>query len=1051
MNLADISIRRPVLMTMLIMTLVVLGIFSLTRLGIDLFPKVEFPFVVVTLIYPGAGPEEMETAVCEPVEEEISSISGLRHVTSTAQEGLVFVAAEFDLGVDVDVAAADVREKIDRIRSRLPRDIQDPVIQKFDFAALPIMDFAVSSPKPLEETYRLADEVVKRGLSRVAGVAGIQITGGREKEIRIHLSRKNLKEHNLAPELVIGQIAYHNLNVPTGHIVEGRREITIRLEGEFRNLDDIRKTELSLDKEKKIRLDQIARIEESFKEQRDRSSYNGESSVGVSLIKKADANTVQVAKGVHKELASIRKVLPPDVRIDIARDRSQFIQDSVDDVFGNLIVGALLTAFILFIFLHNLPSTLIAAITIPVSVVSTFILVDFAGFTLNFMSLMGLAISVGILTCNSIVVLENIERYRVMGHSQNEAASKGTREIALAVAASTLTNVVVFTPMAFMSGITGQFFKQFGLTVTFATMISLLMSFTLTPMMAARPVKKSLYLIFAMITWLVIWWRMGIDTAIWCLLVLLLLWLAHSNGWLKLFAKFWDSGYNNLVEDYRRTLSWALDHKGRVISAIVLLFAGSFLLLPLGFIGAEFFPKADQGALSISVEMPVGCSLAETDKVVDIIARRMMKEPYITSVYTTSGRSEGGIGSSGQGVNLGSVVVQMLSRDYRPYSVGEYLETLRPKLADIPAAKITVKEAQSMGGGSESDIQVEIQGHEMDELIALADSVQAAMYREGGMVNIASSWRVGKPELKMTPRRRVIADLGFSPAQIGMTLRNLIEGAVVSKFRQGGEEYDIRVKLDPEDVTRTSDLDALYMKSGDKSVKLSELVEMTNTEGPTSISHKDKERIVYVTADVSGTSPGQAAAKLRKFTDTISLKPGYTIYYGGQTERMEESFSELLKALLLAIILTYMLIAAMLESFKHPFTIMLTLPLGLVGVMLALFLTGNNISMFALMAMVMLVGIVVNNAILLIDYTNERRKAGLGIREALLDACPIRLRPILMTNLASAIGMLPLALGIGAGGEFRAPLAIVSIGGLISSTVFTLYVIPIIYRMFEKE
>lgn len=1051
MNLTDISIRRPILMTMFLLTFVVLGLFSLTRLGIDLFPKVEFPYVIVTIIYPGAGPEEMETTISETVEEEISSISGIRHVTSTAQEGLVFVAAEFDLKVNVDMAATDVKEKIDGIRATLPADIQDPIIQKFDFTTLPIMDLAVSSPKPLEETYRLADEVVKQGLSRVAGVAGITITGGREKEIRVHLSRKSLKEYNVTPEAVIGQIAYHNLNIPAGHIVQGRREITVRLEGEFQSIADIENTEIALDKGRKIRLHQIARIEESFKEQRDLSSFNGESSVGISLIKKADANTVQVAAGVNKELEVIRKALPPDVRIDIARDRSQFIKDSVDDVFGNLIIGALLTALILFLFLHNLPSTLIAAITIPVSVIATFVLIDFAGFTLNFMSLMGLAISVGILTANSIVVLENIDRYRSLGYSQLDAASLGTKEIALAVAASTLTNVVVFTPMAFMSGITGQFFKQFGLTVTFATIVSLLVSFTLTPMMAAYKLKKWLYGFFGIAVLLVIWWRLGVDTAIISILVILLFALARSLGLLSKFAISWDKVFDNLADEYRRTLQWSLNHRWTVISIVVALFIASFMLLPLGYIGAEFFPKADQGTLSITVEMPVGNSLAETDRVVEEIADRMINEPYITSVYTTTGRTEGGFGSSGQGVNLGAIIVRLMDREYRPYSVTEYLEILRPKLADIPGAKITVKEAQAMGGGGGSDLQIEIQGRETNELIAIADSVQSYMRQAGGMVNIASSWQIGKPELKMTPRRNVISDLGYSPGQIGMALRNMIEGSVATKFREGGEEVDVRVKLDPESISGVDDLQSLYLKSGESSVRLSELVEMSNTEGPTSISHKDKQRIVYVSADVSGTSSGQAVTALREYTDKHPLKPGYSIYYGGMTEMMNESFSELLKAMFLAVILTYMLIAALLESFKHPFSIILTLPLGTIGVMLALFLTNTNISMFAMMAMVMLVGIVVNNAILLIDYTNERRKAGLAANEALIEACPVRLRPIIMTNLASIIGMLPLALGLGSGGEFRAPLAIVSIGGLISSTIFTIYIIPIIYRLMERD
>jgi HAE1 family hydrophobic/amphiphilic exporter-1 len=1051
MKLAELSIRKPVMMTMLILSFVVLGVFSLSRLGIDLFPKVEFPFVVVTIVYPGAGPEEMETLVSEPIEEEISSISGLKNVTSTSQEGLAFIAVEFDLDVDVDLAAIDVKDKIDKIRSNLPRDIRDPVIQKFDFAALPILDLAVSSPRPLEETYKLTEDIIKTGLSRVPGVAGITISGGREREIHIHLSKRLLREQAVSLDGVIGQIAAHNLNVPAGHIVEGRKEISIRMAAEFTDLDQLANLELSFDKGKRLRLEQLGWVEDGFKEQRESATFNGEASVGIALIKKADANSVQVAAQVEKELVKIRKELPSDVRIDVARDRSQFIKDSVDDVFGNLIVGALLTAAILFLFLHSLPTTVIAAVSMPISIIATFVLIDFAGFTLNFMSLMGLAISVGILTANSIVVLENIERYRLLGFDIREAASKGTSEIALAVAASTLTNIVVFTPMAFMSGITGQFFKQFGLTVAFSTIISLLISFTLTPMMASRKLGKPTYIIFALTTFLVTWWRMGLDTGLLLLLIVALGGVAMMHGWLDRFARAWDKFYDDLADDYKRSLAWVLDHRKRVIGMTALLLIGSIALLPLGYIGAEFFPKADQGAFAALIEMPVGSSLAETDRIVKLVAERILKEPYLTSVYTSTGRSEGGATSSGQGINLGMIICRMVDKAERPLSVAEFLDQIRPKLADIPGATITVKESQPMGGGGgESDIQVEVLGNDIKILNELTDSLMTHMRSLRGVVNIESSWKLGRPELRVIPDREAISDLGLSPAAVGMTLRNLIEGSVASKFREKGDEYDIRVKLDPAEFGEESDISTVYLKSGDKQIQLSQLVRIESTAGPTTISHKNKQRVVYVTADVSGTTSGQAVNMIRQYTDKLNLPPGHSIYFGGQTERMQESFSELLKAMVLATILTYMLMAAMLESFKHPFTIILTLPLGLIGVFLALFLTGNAISMFALMAMIMLVGIVVNNGILLIDYTNTLRLEGLGLRAAILEACPIRLRPIIMTNLAAIVGMLPLALGIGAGGEFRAPLAIVSIGGLITSTVFTIYVIPIIYQMFEK-
>jgi len=1049
MKIVDLSLKRPILMTMIILALVVLGLFSLSRLGIDIFPKIELPYVIVTIVYPGAGPEEMETLVAEPVEEEVSSIGGVKHVTALAQEGVAVVIIEFNMEMNVDLVAIDVKDKVDQIRTKLPEDIQDPIIQKFDIGALPIMDLAVSSPRPLDETYKLAEDVVKRGLSRVPGIANIELTGGLEREIQVNLSRKKMRAYGITPQQVIAQVAAENLNIPAGHIISGRKEVSIRMAGEFANLDELRRIEIPVKDQGSVRLEDVSWVEDSFKEQRERASFNGEASVGLGIVKRSDANTVAVADDVFKEMDKIRAELPSDVRLDIARDRSQFIKDSVDDLFGNIIVGALLTALVLFIFLHTLSGTVIAAVAIPISVIATFILVDFAGFTLNIMSLMGLSISVGILVSNSIVVLENIQRYLGMGHNHKEAAALGTNEIALAVAASTLTNIVVFVPMAFMSGITGQFFKQFGLTVTFATLVSLLVSFTLTPMMAAYPIKKGVYALLGIVAALVIWWRMGMDTMLMFLAVCLLGVLAQSFGLIKKFEQLWEQFFDGIIESYKNTLSWSLRHKVVVLSSVTILLFASVALLAMGFIGAEFFPKTDQGSFSISVELPVGTSLEYTSRVVEEVARRVVDKPGVKSVYAATGVSEGHVYSN-QAVNLGMVVVRMVDKEVRAMPTAEFIKQIRPSLTDIPGADLSFREVSLMGGGSEADIQVEITGQDLAELNAIADSVMSYCRETGGLVNINSSWVLGKPELQLIPRREQVADQGASIAQLGMTLRNLVEGEVASKYRESGDEYDIRVRLDRAELEQAESVGDVYIKAGDNQPLLGNLVKLVSTEGPTTVMRKDKRRLVIVNADVARGSIGSAVSALRIKTNALSLPTGYGINFGGQAEMMQESYGELMKALALAVILTYMLMAAMLESYKHPFTIMLTLPLGLIGVMWSLFLTGKSISMISLIAMVMLVGIVVNNAILLVDYTNVLRRQGRKLDEAILEACPVRLRPIVMTNIAASLGMLPLALGLGSGGEFRAPMAIASIGGLLSSTVFTLYVIPVMYRLFEK-
>ncbi|MDP8238390.1 MAG: efflux RND transporter permease subunit [Candidatus Hatepunaea meridiana] len=1052
MKLADISIRRPVMMTMVIFSFVVIGLFSLTRLGIDLLPEIELPYVIVSIIYPGAGPEEMETQVAEPIEEEVSAIGGVKHVTSFAQEGLTMIIIEFNLEMDVDIVAIDVRDKVDQLRYKLPEDILDPIIQKFDIGAFPIINLAVSSSRPLDEIYELADNVVKPGLSRVRGLADIQLTGGLEREIQINLSRRKLRAYNLSPQVVSGMIASENLNIPAGHITEGKKEITVRLAGEFNDIEQIKNIEIPIGEGKSVKLEQLGWVEDTFAEQRERARFAGEASVGVSLIKRSDANTVEVAKAVFKEIEKVQQLLPDDVRLDVARDMSQFIQDSVDDVFGNMIIGILLTVIVLYLFLHSIPITLIAAVSMPVSIISTFILVDFAGFTLNMMSLMGLAISVGILVTNSIVVLENIIRYRLKGLSLAESASKGTGEIAVAVAAATLTNIVVFLPMAFMSGIIGQFFKQFGLTVAFATLFSLLVSFTLAPMMASITIRRGVYAAFVIIAFIVTYWLLGIDQALILLLALVLGALAHFYGLLNKFAKAWDRFYNNLALDYKNSLKWALKHRFIVLGTVTLLFIGSLSILGLGYIGSEFMPKTDEGSFSINVEMPIGTTLNETDRIVNEISQRVMQQEYVKSVYAATGKSEGSFFGTGEGTHMGSIVVQMVEENLRPIKTSELIKDIRPQLIDLPGAKINIKETSSMGGGGgESDLQVEITGYDIDYLNTIADSLIVEIKHIGGMVNVESSWKTGKPELKLTPRRSHLADRDLSPAMVGMTLRSLLEGEVASKFRDEGEEYDVRVQLDKAEIERAVDVGDVYIKAGDNQILLSELINSEYTEGPTSISHKDKQRMVVVSADLASGVIGDKVKVLRKYTDNIELKPGYRINFGGEAEMMQEAFTELFKALILAIILTYMLLAAILESYKHPFTIMLTLPLGLVGVILALFITDNTISILSLMALVMLVGIVVNNGILLIDYINRLRKEGYGLDDSIIEACPVRLRPIIMTNIATALGMLPLALGIGSGGEMRAPMAIVAIGGLITSAVFTLFVIPVIYRVFERE
>ncbi|MFQ5640822.1 MAG: efflux RND transporter permease subunit [bacterium] len=1019
MFLSKVSIKRPVLMTMVIMSFVVIGLYSYLQLAVDLTPDVDFPVVTVTTVYPGAGPKEIETLIIEKIEDEVSTISGVKHVQAVAREGVAIMIVEFEVGTDVDIAAIEVKDKIDLIKADLPDDAEDPLVSKFDINAQPVLDLAVSSPRPLAEVYRMVDDVIKDQLSRVPGVASIDIFGGKEREILISVRRDRLRAYGLSILDVVGGIAAANLDIPGGHIKQGTKEYTVRLDGEFEEVEHIRKIQLvSFTRAQPIKLIEIADVIDTFEEQRDLARYESKPAVGLSVVKKGDANSVAVASGVKKEIEKLAEILPDDVEIEIARDRSVFIDRSINDVMSNLFIGILLTALVLYLFLHNVKGTIIAAVAMPTSIIATFTLILFAGFTLNFMSLMGLAISVGILVANSIVVLENIIHRIQLGEEPVTAADTGTTEIALAVVASTLTNIVVFTPIAFMGGIVGQFFQQFGLTVAFATIFSLIVSFTLTPMLAAKLLKKQ---------------------------------NNHENkrGLLARFGKSWDKLYEELQASYKSVLNWALRRRAVVMFINTVIFLGSLFLAR--FIGTEFITPSDEGQIDVTIEMPAGTRLERTDKSLDLVEQTLSKIPEVKSIYTILGKIDGGgLAASTQGVEVGQLVVKLVEKDKRDRETKEVADEMLSKLAAIPAADISVKPTNPFGGAA-ADLQIELTGADMDILNGLAGQLMDIVRRTKGTTSVKSSWKVGKPEIKIRPDRERIASYGLMVRQLASAIRTSIEGTVASEYRVGDNEYDIRVRFADADKHTIDQVRNILVRGGNSYViPITEVADIEFGAGPTQISRKDKKRLVTVTANIAQRSLGEVQADIEAQIAQLNLPTGYGILFAGQSERQAESFANILQAMLLAIILTYMALAAILESTIHPFTIMMTLPLGLVGVILSLLITGTTLSIFSMMALVMLVGIVVNNGILLLDYIHVLRERGMEIIEAILKACSERLRPIIMMNLAVALGMLPLALGLGEGSETRAPMAIVSIGGIMTSTIFTVFLIPVIYLTFER-
>lgn len=1004
MFLSDLSVKKPVFATMLILVFIVLGIYSFQKLSIDLMPEIDLPFVTIRTIYPGAGPEEVESQITELIEEEALSVNNVKRVESYSQENASLVFIEFELETDVDIAAIDVKDKVEAIRYKLPDAAEAPSISKFDINATPIMDLAVSGSRPLEEITELADEKIEDKLSRVGGVASINIVGGKEREIQLNLSKEKLQGYKISIMNVVQAVGMANLSMPAGHITQTRKELTVRLLGEFTDLQELRDLEVSLPKGGAVKLSELGKISDTFKEQRALARYNGETTVGVSVMKRSDANSVETADGTKEALKELKPNLPNDVKIRVINDDSVFIRDAVTDVIKNIIIGIVLTSLVLYLFVHTLRATIIVSITMPAAIIATFLLIYFAGFTLNVLTLMALGLSIGMLVANSIVVLENITRHTELGDSPIIGARRGTSEIAIAVLAAAMTNVVVFTPIGFMSGIIGQFFKEFGLTVVFATLFSLFMSFTLTPMLASRLLKKS-------------------DE--------------QRHGILTGFFQKWDELYDGLRQSYRRSLDWALAHRAVVVLIAVVVFA--LAIFSFKFIGGEFMPQIDQGVVHVELEMPPGTSLQRTNSALMVVESTIEKIPEVEGVYSKLGDG---------GVQFANVLI--ILKDDRIRLTKEVAKDVRSSLkGKIPEATLSTTVSGGVGGPGK-DIQIEITGTDTKQLAVIAEKVQAIVDSIPGTADSNTSVKTGKPELTILPDRKKLKEYGVTMTQLAGTLRTSLTGEVASLYKEKGDEYDIRVQLDETARDIAEDASQIIVQTRKGPTPITALGKTTQREGATRIIHKNKQRLVTVEANIVKGTLSEILKPIRAQTDKLELPSGYNIFFGGQAEMQAESFSSLFTAATMAIILTYMLLAAILGSFIHPFTIMFTLPLGLVGAVIALLATGISINVFSLMAMVMLVGIVVNNAILLIDYTTLLRGQGYDMREALLEACPVRLRPVIMTNIAIAFGMLPQALGTAGVASIRASMAVVTIGGVIISTLFTLYVIPAIYTAMDR-
>ncbi|MCP4684398.1 MAG: efflux RND transporter permease subunit [bacterium] len=1030
MKISDISIKRPVFATMMIGALLVLGAFSFFGLSVELWPKVDFPFVVVQTVYPGASAETIETEITKKVEEAVNQISGIRHINSKAQEGFTYTFVEFDLDVESAVASQDVREKVAGIRAELPDDIEEPVISQFDMESQGVMEITVAGSRTQREITELTKDRIKPRLEAVTGVGSVNLIGGKEREILIALNPHRMESYQVSVEDIRGAVMTSNLEIPGGRVDESAREYVVRVKGKLTSVDQFNALVVKNHNGTPVYLSDIAAVRDTIVEQRSLSRYNGESAVALRIINQSGANIVDLADGVKAELAELQDEVPPDIEITVVNDNSTWINDSIDEIIFNIWFGTLLAVLVIFLFLLDIRPTFITSLSIPISIIATFTIMEFLGFTINFMTLLGLSLAVGILIDDSIVVVENIYRKIQEGMTPFQAAFSGTKEIGLAVAATTFAIMVVFLPVAFMEGIVGKFFYEFGMTVAFAVLISLFVAFSLVPMLAARfqmPREDAESL------------DPNRATGPWKF------WLTIRRP-----LNLWNRAFDSIKPVYSNILRFSLRHRWLVVLVAVFAFAGAFAILFSGQIGFEFQASTDQGKLYISGYTPPGTTLEDTSERFAQLEEALGPLEEVAGFFVT-------IGGSNSPVTEGLLLVVLTDALERERSAQELVEEVRTLIGGVPGIKTSVA-LQPAEGGSSKPVEFSIRGEDREELTRLAHRVQTIIRETPGTIDIDNSLEEGKPEMQISVDRQKADDLGLNVYSISQTIRSLVEGEVVSQYKEGDQDYDVRIRLDEKFRDSEEAVGRIMVASSKEIIGIKTFLvpidRVAQFEKATSIgeySRYDRQPEVRVNANpaygyFAGTISNDATARI---DSTLKLPPGYSIGPVGDQEIMVESFVNILKALFLAVIFIYLLLASQYESFSDPFSIMLSLPLSLIGAIMGLWVWGSSINIMTLIGIVMLMGLVTKNAILLIDFVKQRRAAGMGRSEAVLQAGPIRLRPILMTTFATVFGMLPLALGWGPGAELRAPMARAVIGGMLSSTLLTLVVVPVVYTMID--
>ena len=1020
MSLSHSAIHRPVFTTMVVLIVIILGVIALMRLPIDFMPDVTLPTLSVGSSYENASPEEMEELVTRPIEEALSAVPGVEEISSVSSEGNGSVRVTFAWGTDLADAANDIRDRLDRVIGRLPEDATRPTLWKFDLASFPILVLGASSTIDPVELRRMVDDQVKYRIERVPGVAGLDVWGGLEREIHVDVRPDLLKACGLSLDQVMAQIQGANLNLPAGEIDQGRYELTIRVPGEFLSLDEIGATVIAKRDGVPVRVRDVATVSDSWTKVRQIVRINGEPGVRMAIRKQSGTNTVEVARLALEEIDRINRDIP-QIRIVSIVDTSDYIQRSLSNVSSSAIYGGGLAVLVLLFFLRNIRSTAVIATAIPISIIASFTMMYFSGFTLNLMTMGGLALGIGMLVDNAIVVLENIYRLREGGMDRIRAAEQGSEEVMAAIVASTLTTVAVFLALVFVRGMTGVMFKQLAIIISFALMCSMAVAMTLVPMLSAR----------------VLTGEFG----------------RRRHSLFGPLLKPIEAFLTSLENGYRGLLHLALRHRVVTVIGALLLLGGSLALVPM--VGVEYMPATDEGEVRVEAEMEVGTRIDVFDRVFRTIETIVRDEvPERKNIVSSVGGGRWGR----VGAHRGDIQLSLVPQAGRKRSSEQVAADLRKRLAGMPGVTIRTRAGQGLynsmmrrASGVSDRLSVDVRGHDLDTADALAARVRKEMEQVRGVTDVRVSRLSGSPEQMIVIDRQKAADLRLSVSQVANTLHTALAGTSAGDFREAGNEYSIRVRLqDVERMSLDDILDLTITNTEGEAVTLRNVVELRPRTGPVTIERKDQERVITVSSDISDRPMGDVIGDLIERIRTIPLPRDFTVSVSGDYEEQKKAFTELLLGLGLSLVLVYMVMACQYESLRDPFVVMFSVPLAAIGVVLVLFLTDTTFNVQSFIGCIMLGGIVVNNAILLVDHINLlRRRDGMGLREAIEEAGRRRLRPILMTALTTMLGLLPLAIGFGEGGEAQAPLARTVIGGLGSAALITLVVVPVVYSLFE--